>query len=172
MKNKQRFLFGLVCTFCVVALFSAPTLLAQEPVTDDEVNEIASQLFCPTCEAIPVDDCPTQVCADWRAEIRSQLSEGRSEAEILADFERRFGSGVLATPPARGFGLFVYVVPILVALGGIFIFYRQMNQLIGAAEEAPDVKSVAETNSKTEKVKKEQLSYRDRIEAELGNDVS
>lgn len=169
MKKKKWFPLGPVCAFCLVVLFSASALFAQEPVTDDEVNEIAGKLFCPTCEAIPVDVCPTQVCADWRAEIRNQLSEGKSEAEILADFERRFGSGVLSTPPARGFGLFVYVVPILVAIGGLFIFYRQMNQLTGAAEETSGLNNAPAESAEVEAEEKEHLSYRDRIEAELGN---
>ena len=41
--------------------------------TDDEVNAVASQLYCPVCENIPLDVCPTQACEQWRATIREKL---------------------------------------------------------------------------------------------------
>jgi cytochrome c-type biogenesis protein CcmH len=47
-----------------------------QPVTDDQVNAVARQLYCPVCENIPLDVCPTQACAEWRELIRLKLSEG------------------------------------------------------------------------------------------------
>jgi cytochrome c-type biogenesis protein CcmH/NrfF len=44
--------------------------------TDDEVNAIAKQLYCPVCENIPLDVCPTQACAQWRDLIREKLARG------------------------------------------------------------------------------------------------
>lgn len=88
-------------------------------VTDDEVNVVARKLYCPVCENIPLDVCPTQACADWRSEIRTMLEQGRSEGEILAYFENRYGQRVLATPQRQGFSLILWVLPPLGVLIGI-----------------------------------------------------
>jgi cytochrome c-type biogenesis protein CcmH len=67
-------------------------------VTDDDVNAIAKKLYCPVCENIPLDNCGTAACKDWREEIRLQLEDGMTEQQIVDDFVRRFGDRVVGTP--------------------------------------------------------------------------
>jgi cytochrome c-type biogenesis protein CcmH len=95
---KPLALIGLI--FCLL-LAGAGLALAQAQdgsVTADDVNAIAKKLYCPVCENIPLDVCGTAACADWRNEIKLQLEQGMSEAEITADFVRRFGDRVVGTP--------------------------------------------------------------------------
>lgn len=59
--------------------------VAQTPTpSDDEVNRIAEQLFCPVCENVPLDECQTAACEQWCDLIRQKLGEGRKEDEIKA----------------------------------------------------------------------------------------
>jgi cytochrome c-type biogenesis protein CcmH len=119
--------------FLLLLLLLAQTTLAQEPVTDDEVNDIARELYCPVCESTPLDVCPTQACADWRELIRVQLSEGRSRQEILDYFARQSGSGVLADPPRRGFALIsLWLLPIAAILLALLLFGRYLRSLHSA----------------------------------------
>src|SRR5829696_5530567 len=75
---------------------------AQGPTpTDDEVNRIAKQLYCPVCESTPLDVCPTEACRQWRDLIRTMLAEGKSEAEIKQYFVEHYGDRVLNEPPNR-----------------------------------------------------------------------
>jgi cytochrome c-type biogenesis protein CcmH len=98
---------------------------AQNPTpTDNEVNAVAKQLYCPVCENISLDVCPTTACAQWRALIRQQLAEGKTEQEIKDYFVANYGDRVLATPPTRGFNWLVYILPPLIFLGGVFLVYR------------------------------------------------
>lgn len=106
-------------------------------VTDDEVNAIASQLFCPVCENVPLDVCPTQACADWRDEIRAMLEQGRSEAEIKAYFVERYGQRVLATPEVRGINLIVWIVPPVAVLGGVIVLIAVLRRLAPSALSSP-----------------------------------
>lgn len=122
--------------FLILALllFAVP-VAAQEPVTDDEVNDVARNLYCPTCENTPLDVCPTQACQDWRAEIRTQLSEGRSRQEIEQYFVARYGAQVLAQPRFSGFDVLVWLLPILaVVIGGLF-FWRYLRGLRGSGPD-------------------------------------
>ena len=112
---------GLVLVAAANAQDPSPT---RSPVTDDEVNAIAKQMYCPVCENTPLDVCPTQACAEWRELIRDKLAEGWSDQQIRAYFVERFGDRVLASPPARGLNWLVYVIPPLGFLTGAFVLYR------------------------------------------------
>jgi len=92
--------------------------LAQQP-TADQINAIARQLSCPTCAGLNVADCPTELCAEWRAEIGDLLAEGKSQQEILDYFAARYGDHVLQMPPARGVFLWVWLLPALAILAGL-----------------------------------------------------
>jgi len=98
------------------------TASAQGPTpTDDEVNRIAKQLYCPVCESTPLDVCPTEACRQWRDLIRTMLTQGKSEAEIKQYFVEQYGARVLAEPPNR---LVAYLVPAVAILLGALLLFR------------------------------------------------
>jgi cytochrome c-type biogenesis protein CcmH len=95
---------------------------AQGPTpTDDDVNRVAKQLYCPVCESTPLDVCPTEACRQWRDLIRTMLSQGKSEAEIKQYFVTQYGDRVLAEPPNR---LAAYLVPAVAILLGVLLLAR------------------------------------------------
>ena len=97
---------------------------AQQPTpSDDQVNAIARQLFCPVCENTPLDVCPTQACHQWRELIRQMLAEGKSETAIKQYFVDHYGARVLSEPPASGLNWLVYVVPPVAFLLGVLLLY-------------------------------------------------
>lgn len=99
------------------------TAYAQQLISDDEVNAVAKQLYCPVCENTPLDVCPTQACKDWRELIRQQLSDGWSEQQVLDYFAATYGPQVLAQPPINGFSALVWILPVIgLAGGGVFLW--------------------------------------------------
>jgi cytochrome c-type biogenesis protein CcmH len=122
MIKKSIFAITLVL---FVGLFAAGIVSAQQPTpSDDQVNAIAKQLYCPVCENIPLDVCPTQACAQWRELIRQKLAEGWGEQQIKDYFVQQYGARVLGTPPAKGINWLVYVIPPLVIIAGFYILFR------------------------------------------------
>ncbi len=95
-------------------------------VTDDQVNAVARQLYCPVCENIPLDVCGTQACAQWRELVREKLGQGWNEGQIKDYFAAQYGDRVLAAPPARGLNWLVYIVPPLAILAGILILFSAL----------------------------------------------
>jgi cytochrome c-type biogenesis protein CcmH len=89
---------------------------ATPAVTDDQVNSVASQMYCPVCENIPLDVCGTEACAQWRDEIRSQLQAGRTADQVIADFVARYGDRVVGTPQNPGLRALSLVTPWVIAL--------------------------------------------------------
>jgi cytochrome c-type biogenesis protein CcmH len=120
-------LFWIAALILVLSTLTVATVSAQGSTpTDDDVNAIARQLFCPVCENTPLDVCPTQACKEWREEIRSMLADGKSEAEIKQYFVDYYGARVLAEPPRTGFNWLVYVVPPIVIVAGVFVLFRAL----------------------------------------------
>ena len=105
-----------------IALSPQTVGFAQGPTpTDDEVNRIAKQLYCPVCESTPLDVCPTEACRQWRDLIRTMLAEGKSEEEIKQYFVAQYGVRVLDEPPNR---LVTYLVPGIAILIGALLLLR------------------------------------------------
>jgi cytochrome c-type biogenesis protein CcmH len=100
---------------------------AQQPTpSDDDVNKIARQLYCPVCENTPLDVCPTQACAQWRELIRQKLAEGWNEEQIIQYFVDNYGARVLSEPPRQGWNWLIYIAPPIIILAGAFILYRTL----------------------------------------------
>ena len=118
---------------------------AQNPTpTDDEVNRIAHQLYCPVCENTPLDVCPTEACRQWRELIRQQLSQGWTEDQIKQYFINQYGVRVVGEPPATGINWLVYVLPPVVILAGAVILFRALRLWTKNPAAAPAEKSVEE----------------------------
>jgi cytochrome c-type biogenesis protein CcmH len=120
---KRSVWFSLIFVLGLAFVF-AGAALAQDTPSDDEVNDIAKDIYCPVCENTPLDVCPTQVCSQWRELIREQLSMGWSGSQIRQYFVDQYGDRVLSTPPARGLNWLVYILPPLAILAGAFILVR------------------------------------------------
>lgn len=118
--TNYEFLLAILVAF-TFAFVTQLAVSAQGPTpTDDEVNRIAKQLYCPVCESTPLDACPTEACRQWRGLIRTMLAEGKSEEEIKQYFVTQYGVRVLAEPPNR---LATYLVPgVAILLGALLLF--------------------------------------------------
>ncbi len=126
---KKITIFGLFLLILLLAPTNTGHAQSSNPPTDDEVNAVAKQLYCPVCENIPLDVCPTQACAQWRDTIREKLTEGWSEDQIKQYFVDQYGDRVLAEPPRTGLNWLVYILPPVIFLMGVFFVYRNLTKL-------------------------------------------
>ena len=142
--NKNTLPLSLLAILLLFTLLTPLPARAQdnEP-TDDEVNAIAKQLYCPVCENIPLDTCQMRACRQWRDTIREKLIAGWSEDQIKQYFVDQYGVRVLATPPAKGINLLVYILPpVAFLIGAIILFraFRNWRQVSIQAEPLPRIR--------------------------------
>lgn len=122
-KNIIKFLPLLILALMLGS--AATPVAAQAPVpSDNEVNEIARDLFCPVCENTPLDVCPTQACAQWRELIRTKIADGWNEDQIKDYFVQQYGARVLSEPPLQGLNWLVYIIPPALMLVGVYILVK------------------------------------------------
>ncbi len=106
------------------SLFALSAHAQDTTPSDDDVNTVAKQLYCPVCENVPLDVCPTQACAQWRGTIREKLQAGWTEQQIKDYFVQQYGERVLAQPTASGLNVLVWVLPPIVLLAGAIFLWR------------------------------------------------
>jgi cytochrome c-type biogenesis protein CcmH len=176
MKNFQRRDSGIRIAFLVLLtallLMAVIPASAQEPIesiTDDEVNAIAKELFCPICENTPLDVCETQACADWRQVIREKLAGGQNDEQIKDYFADQYGVRALAVPPAEGVTLLVWLVPIIAIPSAIILFGLYLRNIRRSATRSTRPTTVVSQPVTTEpdETDQEQDPYAARIEREL-----
>src|SRR5579859_2267762 len=153
----------MIVVVLVALMFSAGRAAAQgatppAPVTDNDINRVAHQLYCPVCENSPLDVCPTQACAQWRATIGDKLAAGWTDQQILDYFVAQYGERVLARPSTHGLNVLVWVIPPLLVLGGAAVLWRFLRQ-VRPGPKAPAPAAAPPAGGGDE--------YTDRLEQEL-----
>jgi cytochrome c-type biogenesis protein CcmH len=126
----------------VTAIFSSSVKAqTQSTPSDDQVNAIASQIYCPVCQNITLDVCDTQACAQWRDLIRQQLAQGQSADQIKQYFVQQYGDRVLAVPPRSGFNWVLYVLPPAILIVAVLLtanFFRSHQAATLPQDQAKD----------------------------------
>ena len=125
----KKSLYAIALIFILSILYTGAVAAQNNVPTDDEVNAVAHQLYCPVCENTPLDVCPTEACRDWREQIRGMLAEGKTEDQILQYFVDQFGDRVLSAPPlSTKFNWIIYILPPIIILAGAIILFRSLKE--------------------------------------------
>lgn len=109
----------------------------RDPELEARVREIASQLRCPTCRSLSVNDSPSDMALEMRDLIREQLRAGKSREEVTAYFVDRYGEWILLKPKARGLNWAVWILPVVLVFGGLaFVLLTARRWVERGKEEA------------------------------------
>lgn len=146
--------FPFVIFFLLIITLSGASLAsAQDPgpiptPSEDDVNRIAKNIYCPVCENIPLDVCESDACAQWRDQVREKLTLGWTEQEIYDFFVEQYGDRVLAEPPRRGLNWLIYLVPPIALLAGAILLYQLLRKSTQSSLQAAEAaKSKVEPDS-------------------------
>lgn len=91
----------------------APTTPALAAVS---FPDIENEVMCDTCN-VPLNIAEAPRADQLRREINKLIARGQSKDQIKATLSERYGPAILALPPASGFSLTAYLVPVAVAIG-------------------------------------------------------
>ena len=106
-------------------VLAAPALGAGGDLQRREA-QLENRVMCPTChQLLALSHSP--IAERMRGFIRTQLAAGQSEPQIERELVAQFGPAVLAEPPAQGFGLLAWLIPVAglaAAAVAVFAFAR------------------------------------------------
>lgn len=120
---------ALLVLVVVAAFLFVPPAQAAEP-TGAQMLQVERQLGCPICTNLPLDVCDNSICRQMRGVIHDKLAAGDSPDQVVHYFVSRFGEGILLNPPAQGFNLAAWYVPLLALIVGGAIVWGFLRQSI------------------------------------------
>lgn len=115
-----------------------------EALIERQTREVATQLRCPVCQGLSLQDSPTELAREMKAVVREQLASGKSPQEVKAYFISKYGEWILLEPTPTGFNLAVYLLPLLALLGGgvvVAVAVRRWTRQGAAVEAHHEVES-------------------------------
>ena len=123
----MRFIAGA----CAAML--AGTAAAQRPIESPTVSQpgdsaleartsaVASQLRCPVCQGLSIQDSPSELAQQMRSLVRDQLRAGKTPEDVRAYFISKYGEWILLEPRATGMNVLVYALPAIAVIGGLVV---------------------------------------------------
>lgn len=121
MKFWQKARFAALCLLALA--LSGQTVTTGDP-THVRLRAIGEKLKCQCSCSYTVGSCNMLNC-HFREEINEQLqadmSAGISEPAMLAKLKEKYGTHILAAPPAEGFNLVGWIMPFVALVVGLIV---------------------------------------------------
>jgi len=108
---------GLMLSPPAAAGEAAPA--AEDPALEARVMQLAEELRCLVCQNQTIADSQAGLAIDLRNQIRSQLSQGRSESQVREYMVQRYGDFVLYRPPLKATTMLLWFGPFLLIIAGV-----------------------------------------------------
>lgn len=113
-----------------------------KPISDDAVNAVSRNLYCPVCQNTPLEICPTEACIRWREQVRELLAQGYTEEQVRQYFIDHFGMRTVGTPTDPTSRLLTIFLPLgligIVGLIAVFGVVRRRRSTPDDAEALED----------------------------------
>jgi cytochrome c-type biogenesis protein CcmH len=105
--------------FCAIAFGQSSEIAHPDPMTEQRLKALAEELRCLVCQNQTIADSNAPLALDLRNQIRGQIAQGRSDAEIRAYMVDRYGDFVLYRPPFKATTAMLWVGPFALLAFGI-----------------------------------------------------
>ena len=138
---------GLIA-LALLALIAGPVARATEapnsaadPVLEARVMAVSEELRCLVCQNETIAASHADLAVDLRKQIRTKLSEGQSERQIIDFMVERYGEFVRYRPPLNATTVLLWMGPFALLLAGA---YALMRAIRGRQKLTPPTLSEAE----------------------------
>jgi len=143
----------------VVIAFLASFMLAVPQADADverQARELEARLIAPCCFSQQVSVHQSPAADQVRKQVRAMLREGRTSEEILDAYVAEYGVRILAEPPARGYRLTLYVLPVVLLVLTAALLAVVVKRMAGRASAETAV--AAETGRGADRAYEERLA--------------
>jgi len=146
-KSARRILWVVAAVVAVVFLVVGSTRTSGPRTQQDRIDAISKRLACPTCQGESIYVSRAPAAESVRAEIARQVSSAqRTDDEIIAYIEDRFGSSVLLVPRSDGLDAVIWILPVTLGILGVaglgFLFVRWRREQVSTDTSPPSRRRV------------------------------
>src|SRR4051812_17200536 len=110
--------------FLANASEAVPTEL--DRVQQRRAMDLAEHLRCLVCQNQTIADSNAELAQDLRRQVREQIAQGKSDAEIVTFMVQRYGDFVLYKPPLKPTTVLLWSGPGLLLLIGVVVLIRNV----------------------------------------------
>ena len=89
------------------------------PQEEARAMHLYTEIRCLVCQGESIADSDAAIAADLRREVKADIEKGMSDADIRKTLAARYGDYVLFRPRLSKLNLILWLLPPLIAVGGI-----------------------------------------------------
>ncbi len=115
-------------------------VVAMTPRTEtsaDRVSRLASELRCPVCQGLSVEDSPSDTAREMRSLVAQRVAEGRTDEEIRTEFRSAYGDWIFLAPPLLDPRGAIWLVPLAVIVIGTAMVALRVRRTAPPPEPTP-----------------------------------
>jgi cytochrome c-type biogenesis protein CcmH len=135
----------IVIAIALVALAAAVVFAARphDVTADERIDQITTELRCPVCQGLSVKDSTSETARQMRDLVTQRVREGRSNAEIEAEFRAAYGDWILLSPPVGSWSGLVWLVPVAALAAGLVLVTGRLRRAEAPAPAEPSATQIA-----------------------------
>ncbi len=99
----------------------------ENPMQEQRAQALGRQFKCVVCEGQSIEDSNASMASDMRRIIRDQISQGKSDQEVIAfmrnAYEDTYGDKIFMRPPLKVQTLLLWFGPVIILLCGGIVMY-------------------------------------------------
>ncbi len=113
----------VLIAIAVLALAGALAFAARphQTTADERVDQITAELRCPVCQDLSVKDSTSETARQMRDLVAQRVREGKTDAEIEAEFRDAYGEWIFLAPPVASWTGLVWLAPVAALAAGLAI---------------------------------------------------
>ena len=100
----------------------------QAVINDERFQNLTNELRCLVCQNQTIAESNATLAVDLKKQVAKQISEGKSDQEILQFMEERYGEFVLYNPPISAENSLLWLGPFIVLVIAVFILYATLKR--------------------------------------------
>jgi cytochrome c-type biogenesis protein CcmH len=102
--------------------------LADDPVVEQRLIDIAEEMRCLVCQNESLAGSRADLAVDLRRELREQIRQGRSDAEIREFMVSRYGDFVLYRPRVKPITYLLWAGPFVLMIAGVVVLMMYLRR--------------------------------------------
>ena len=119
-----------------LAFGQAEEVARPDPVVEARLKALAEELRCLVCQNQTIAESSAPLALDLRNQIRAQIAQGRSDAQIRDYMVERYGEFVLYRPPFQATTALLWLGPFVLVGVGFGILVAMVRRKRAAAATA------------------------------------